>query len=230
MCLCVESIYTGYVWRVIGGSEASSSIFLVIEVIGTVTFAISGVMAAARASMDWLGAIVLAVVVAIGGGTIRDVLIGRFPVSWIEDASPVLVAIGTAVIVIAILRLRPQADLVTWTPTLIADAAGLSAFVILGTDIALESGLNGFLAILLGTITGVGGGVLRDILTGNKPIVLVGQVYALAGIAGAALFVVLIELGVNPDLSVWLPMAVIFGIRMLSIRRDWHLPKVVSQA
>lgn len=214
----------------IGGSGASSSIFLVIEVIGTVTFAISGVMAAARASMDWLGAIVLAVVVAIGGGTIRDVLIGRFPVSWIEDASPVLVAIGTAVIVIAILRLRPQADLVTWTPTLIADAAGLSAFVILGTDIALESGLNGFLAILLGTITGVGGGVLRDILTGNKPIVLVGQVYALAGIAGAALFVVLIELGVNPDLSVWLPMAVIFGIRMLSIRRDWHLPKVVSQA
>ena len=212
------------------GSEASSSIFLVIEVIGTVTFAISGVMAAARASMDWLGAIVLAVVVAIGGGTIRDVLIGRFPVSWIEDASPVLVAIGTAVIVIAILRLRPQADLVTWTPTLIADAAGLSAFVILGTDIALESGLNGLLAILLGTITGVGGGVLRDILTGNKPIVLVGQVYALAGIAGAALFVVLIELGVNPDLSVWLPMAVIFGIRMLSIRRDWHLPKVVSQA
>jgi uncharacterized membrane protein YeiH len=180
--------------------------------------------------MDWLGAIVLAVVVAIGGGTIRDVLIGRFPVSWIEDASPVLAAIGTAVIVIAILRLRPQADLVTWTPTLIADAAGLSAFVILGTDIALESGLNGFLAILLGTITGVGGGVLRDILTGNKPIVLVGQVYALAGIAGAALFVVLIELGVNPDLSVWLPMAVIFGIRMLSIRRDWHLPKVVSQA
>ena len=225
MCLCVDSIYTGYVWRVIGGSEASSSIFLVIEVIGTVTFAISGVMAAARASMDWLGAIVLAVVVAIGGGTIRDVLIGRFPVSWIEDASPVLVAIGTAV-----MRLRPQADLVTWTPTLIADAAGLSAFVILGTDIALESGLNGFLAILLGTITGVGGGVLRDILTGNKPIVLVGQVYALAGIAGAALFVVLIELGVNPDLSVWLPMAVIFGIRMLSIRRDWHLPKVVSQA
>lgn len=214
----------------IGGSEASSSIFLVIEVIGTVTFAISGVMAAARASMDWLGAIVLAVVVAIGGGTIRDVLIGRFPVSWIEDASPVLVAIGTAVIVIAILRLRPQADLVTWTPTLIADAAGLSAFVILGTDIALESGLDGFLAILLGTITGVGGGVLRDILTGNKPIVLVGQVYALAGIAGAALFVALIELGVNPDLSVWLPMAVIFGIRMLSIRRDWHLPKVVSQA
>ena len=214
----------------IGGSEASSSIFLVIEVIGTVTFAISGVMAAARASMDWLGAIVLAVVVAIGGGTIRDVLIGRFPVSWIEDAWPVLVAIGTAVIVIAILRLRPQADLVTWTPTLIADAAGLSAFVILGTDIALESGLDGFLAILLGTITGVGGGVLRDILTGNKPIVLVGQVYALAGIAGATLFVVLIELGVNPDLSVWLPMAVIFGIRILSIRRDWHLPKVVSQA
>ncbi len=156
-------------------------------------------------------------------------LIGRLPVNWIEEAWPVQVAIGTAVIVILVLRLRPQADPVTWTPTLIADAAGLSAFVILGTDIVLESGLNGFLAILLGTITGVGGGVLRDVLTGNKPMVLVGQVYALAGIAGAALLVVLLEIGVNPDLSVWLPMAVIFGIRLLSITRDWHLPKVVAR-
>ena len=213
----------------IGSSPASSSIFLVVEVIGTVTFSISGVMAAARASMDWLGAIVLASVVAIGGGTIRDLLIGHLPVSWVEDAWPVQVAIGTAIVVVLILRIRPNIDLAAWTPNLVADAAGLSAFVILGTDIALDAGLTDFLAILLGTITGVGGGVLRDVLTGNKPMVLVGQVYALAGIAGATLFVVLIALGVNPDLSVWLPMATIFGIRMLSIRRDWHLPKVISQ-
>ncbi len=179
--------------------------------------------------MDWLGAIVLASVVAIGGGTIRDLLIGHLPVSWVEDAWPVQVAIGTAIVVILILRIRPNIDLAAWTPNLVADAAGLSAFVILGTDIALDAGLTDFLAILLGTITGVGGGVLRDVLTGNKPMVLVGQVYALAGIAGATLFVVLIALGVNPDLSVWLPMATIFGIRMLSIRRDWHLPKVISQ-
>ena len=229
LCRQRSRVITGYLWRVIGSSTASSSIFFVIEIIGTVTFAISGVMAAARASMDWLGAIVLAVVVAIGGGTIRDILIGRLPVGWIEEASPVLVAIGTAVIVILVLRLRPNADLISWTPTLIADAAGLSAFVIIGTDIAMDAGLDGFLAIVLGTITGVGGGVLRDILTGNKPIVLVGQVYALAGIAGASLFVILIDSGVNRDLSVWLPMFTIFGIRMLSIRRDWHLPKVVAQ-
>ena len=89
--------------------------------------------------MDWLGAIVLASVVAIGGGTIRDLLIGHLPVSWVEDAWPVQVAIGTAIVVILILRIRPNIDLAAWTPNLVADAAGLSAFVILGTDGTVSS-------------------------------------------------------------------------------------------
>ena len=160
-----------------------------VEVIGTVAFAVSGVMAAARASMDWLGAVVLAVLVAIGGGTIRDVLIGHLPVNWIEHMWPVLVAMGSAAVVLIILRIRPKnEDLTNWTP------------------------------------------MLRDVLTGNKPVVLVGQIYAIAGIVGACFYVFLIWLGVGAALSIWLPMAVIFGIRALAIRRDWRLPKAaVSQ-
>jgi len=84
-------------------SEAANVAFFVVEVIGTVAFAVSGVMAAARASMDWLGAVVLAVLVAIGGGTIRDVLIGHLPVNWIEHMWPVLVAMGSAAVVLIIL-------------------------------------------------------------------------------------------------------------------------------
>ena len=80
-------------------------------------------------------------------------------------------------------------------------------------QVALEANLNYFIAVILGTITGVGGGVLRDVLTGNKPVVLVGQIYAIAGIVGACFHVFLIWLGVGAALSIWLPMAVIFGIR-----------------
>lgn len=203
----------------------TSAVFTTLAVLGTVAFAVSGAAAAARASMDWLGAVVLAVVVAIGGGTIRDLLLGEFPVSWLRSLWPVFVAIGTAVIVIAALRWRPHAQPEKNTLVLVADAAGLSAFTVLGTDIGLEAGLAPFAAVILGVITGVGGGVLRDLLTGNRPAVLVGQIYAVAAIAGGALFAVLVSADVAEDVAVWLSVASILGIRLLAIRYDWHLPR-----
>lgn len=199
--------------------------FLVIEVVGTVAFAVSGAMAAARSRMDWLGAFVLAIVVAIGGGTIRDVLMGRLPVAWLENPWPVLVAGATAVVVIIALRIRPTTDPENWTLVIIADALGLSSFVILGTAVGLEGDLTPFLAVLLGVVTGVGGGVIRDVLTNNRPMVLVGQVYAVAGLIGGALFALLTQLGVTSEISVWASVAVVFGMRMLAVRQDWHLPK-----
>lgn len=203
--------------------------FLVIEVIGTVAFAVSGAMAAARSRMDWLGAFVLAIVVAIGGGTIRDVLMGRLPVAWLENPWPVLVAGGTAIVVIIALRIRPTTDPENWTLVIIADALGLSSFVILGTAVGLEGDLSPFLAVLLGVVTGVGGGVIRDVLTNNRPMVLVGQVYAVAGLIGGALFALLTEVGVTSEISVWASVAVVFGMRMLAVRQDWHLPKAGRQ-
>lgn len=209
------------------GDATLSTPFLVLEVLGTITFALSGVMAAARASMDWLGALVLAVVVAVGGGTIRDVLLGHLPVGWLEYSWPVLVAGATAVVLLAVLRIWPDTDLTSSRPILVADAAGLSAFVIIGTQIGLEANLQPFMAVLLGVLTGVGGGVIRDILTGTKPEVLVGQIYAVAGLAGAAWFALLEGLGVGTQACVWTAVALVFIIRMIAVRRDWHLPRAM---
>ena len=208
-------------------SATTSAAFLALEVIGTMAFAISGVMAAARARMDWLGAVVLALAVAVGGGTLRDVFLGRLPVSWLERVWPVTVAIGTAVVMLVVLRIWPRARLDASTPIMVADAAGLSAFVILGTQIGLAAGLVPLLAVMLGVLTGVGGGVIRDVLTGNKPVVLVGQIYAVAGILGGAWFVFLDFLGATPQVTVWSSVVIILGIRLLAIRRDWHLPRAM---
>lgn len=203
--------------------------FVVLEVIGTVAFAVSGAMAAGRARMDWLGAFVLAIIVAIGGGTIRDVLLGRLPVSWLEDPWPVLVASATAVVVIIALRFRPTTDPENWTLVTIADALGLSAFVILGTEIGLQTGLTPFLAVLLGVVTGVGGGVIRDVLTDTRPMVLVGQIYAVAGLMGGALFATLTRVGVNSQVAVWSSVALVFIVRMLAVRKNWNLPRTIRR-
>jgi uncharacterized membrane protein YeiH len=204
-----------------------SAPFIALEMIGTSAFAVSGVMAAARARMDWLGAIVLALAVAIGGGTIRDLLIGQVPVTWLERPWPVFVAIGTAIIMLAILRVRPFSIPVNSRPLLIADALGLGAFVIVGTQIGLEASLSPFLAVLLGVLTGVGGGVIRDLLTASKPVVLTGQIYAVAGIVGGVWLVVLESLQVPTQVGVWSAVVIILAIRLISINRNWHLPKVI---
>lgn len=209
-------------------TATDNAVFVALEVIGTVGFAVSGVMAAARASMDWLGALALAVVVAIGGGTIRDLLIGQLPVGWLLHAWPLTVAALTAVATLVFLRLRPEADPMTWRSVSVADAIGLSTFVILGTEIGLQADLNPLLAVALGTITGVGGGVIRDVLTGERPMVLIGQIYAVAGIAGGCLFAVLVQLGANTQLAVWSSVLLIIVVRLVSIHRGWNLPKAMT--
>lgn len=208
-------------------SATASTAFVVLEVVGTMAFAISGVMAAARAGMDWLGAVVLAIAVAIGGGTVRDVLLGRLPVAWLETVWPVLLAIGTAAVMLVVLRIWPRAHLEAASPILVADAAGLSAFVIVGTQIGLAATLTPVLAVMLGVLTGVGGGVIRDLLTATKPAVLVGQIYAVAGLMGGAWFVLLEGLGVDTQVSVWTSVALILAMRLAAIRYGWHLPKAL---
>jgi uncharacterized membrane protein YeiH len=213
----------------IGESVTSSTPFLGLEVIGTIAFAVSGVMAAGRARMDWLGAIVLALAVAIGGGTLRDLLLGQVPVSWLERSWPVLVAMGTAVVLLVILRIWPVRNLESSTTLLVADAAGLSAFVIVGTQIGLDAGISPMFAVMLGVLSGVGGGVIRDVLTGNKPMVLVGQIYAVAGIAGGSLFVGLTALGVDKQVSIWTSVVLVLVIRLIAVRRNWQLPQAMVE-
>ena len=142
----------------------SSDAVFIVSAIGTVAFAISGVMAAMEAGMDWLGGVVLAAVAAIGGGTIRDLLIDN-EVFWVSQEWPLVYSLVTAVAVIAFLRVRPSVDprRATWYAA--SDAVGLGAFAVVGTSIAVESGTSYFIAAFMGVITGVGGGVLRDVLS-----------------------------------------------------------------
>jgi uncharacterized membrane protein YeiH len=205
--------------------DTSSSVFLVAAVVGTIAFAASGVMAAAATGMDWLGAVVLGIVVAVGGGTIRDVLLGIAPVGWIDDEWPVWVAIATSVACLALLRLRPDLDVMRRWWFVIVDAIGLGAFVVLGTTITSETGASSFVIVLMGVVTGVGGGVIRDVVTGRTPIVFVGEIYAVAGVIGAVLYVGLDAADATPLLIVWLPIAVVVAVRAGAVRLDLHLPK-----
>jgi uncharacterized membrane protein YeiH len=158
---------------------------LVLESVGTVAFAVSGGAVAVRAGMDWLGVAVLAVVTAVGGGTLRDLLLGRLPVSWIADPWPVWVALATAAVMIAEAYWHPRKAPDTGRIVLGADAAGLAGFTVAGTQLALAAGTGGPVAVLPGVVTGTGGGVFRDVLARQRPLVLIGQIYALTAAAGA---------------------------------------------
>jgi uncharacterized membrane protein YeiH len=203
-----------------------SDALLVVSVVGTIAFALSGVMAAAEAEMDWLGAVVLAAVAAIGGGTVRDLLLGETPVFWVDDRWPLLAALGTAAVALVMLRLRPSVDPRRTTLYVATDAIGLGAFVVVGTSVALDAGTSYFIAAVMGVITGVGGGVLRDVLARRTPIVLVGEIYAVAGLLGAVAQLGLREAGAGTSLQIWLSLLIIVAVRAVAVRFGLHLPRI----
>jgi uncharacterized membrane protein YeiH len=199
---------------------------LVVTVVGTIAFAISGVMAAAEAGMDWLGGVVMAAAAAIGGGTVRDLLLGETPVFWVDDRWPLLAALGTAAVALVMLRLRPSIDPRRTTLYVATDAIGLGAFVVVGTSVALDAGTSYFIAAVMGVITGVGGGVLRDVLARRTPIVLVGEIYAVAGFLGAVAQLGLREAGAGTSLQIWLSLLIIVAVRAVAVRFGLHLPRI----
>ena len=203
-----------------------SDMVLVVSIVGTIAFALSGVMAATEAEMDWLGGVVLAAVAAIGGGTVRDLLLGTTPVFWVEDVWPLIVALGTAVVAIVALRVQPSADPRRTALYVASDAVGLGAFVVVGTSVALDAGTSYFIAAVMGVITGVGGGVLRDVLARRTPIVLVGEIYAVAGLLGAVAQLGLREAGAGTSLQIWLSLLIIVVVRALAVRFALHLPRL----
>ncbi|GAA3540730.1 trimeric intracellular cation channel family protein [Aeromicrobium flavum] len=203
----------------------NEDLFAAAEVIGIIAFAVSGGYAAVRAGMDWLGVVVLAVVVAVGGGTLRDLLLGIEPVWWVRDPDMLVVATVTAVVVLVVATLHPQSKLDSWRVVLYADAIGLATFTVTGTSIALEQDVRPWIAIIFGVITGTGGGVIRDVLVRRKPLVLVGEIYALAAIAGGVLYVVLRETELASGLAAAAGAALILVVRAAAMRWHWRLPR-----
>jgi uncharacterized membrane protein YeiH len=203
---------------------SSSDAVLVVSVIGTVAFALSGVMAATEAGMDWLGGVVLAAVAAIGGGTIRDLLIDN-RVFWIAGEWPLIVSLVTAALAIVVLRARPSVDPRRASWYVASDAVGLGAFAVVGTSIALESGTSYFIAAFMGVITGVGGGVLRDVFARRMPIVFVGEIYAVAALIGTLSHLVLVEAKAGEIAELWVPLAVVVAVRAAAVRWSLRLPR-----
>ncbi|KAB7740168.1 trimeric intracellular cation channel family protein [Parvibaculum sedimenti] len=191
-----------------------------LQFIGVAAFAVSGALVAGEREMDWFGVVVLGVIVAVGGGTLRDMMLGATPVFWIVSPWYVAVASGFALATI---------PLVMWgidvrRPMLIADAIGLAVFAVLGTRKALDMGISGSVAVIMGVVTGVFGGLIRDVLANRTPIILKREVYAIAALIGAALFVLLRQFDLPAGLDLWGSIAVALAIRLAALAMRWSIP------
>lgn len=193
-----------------------------IDIIGTFVFAVSGALAASDKRFDIFGAGILALVTAVGGGTLRDVLIGSTPVGWMKDLN-YLIVIGAAVLISYffkrhILKLRRTMFLF--------DTIGIGLFTILGLQKTLSLGLSPVIAIMMGTVSAVFGGVLRDVLSNEVPLIFRKEIYATACLAGGMCFVLLEWIWTAPAVNMLVAIGVIITIRTLAVWRGWGLPEI----
>jgi uncharacterized membrane protein YeiH len=196
------------------------SLLLVLDLVGTFVFAISGATAGVTRRLDLFGILVLSFVAGNVGGITRDVLIGSVPPAAISDWRYLAVSLLAGLITFywysAVARLR--------SPVLVFDAAGLALFAVSGTQKGLAFELNPIMAALLGMLTGVGGGMMRDILLAEIPTVLRADLYAIAALAGAAVVVIGNLLHLPPTATTIIGALLCFGLRLMAIHRGWHLP------
>lgn len=201
-----------------------STALLILTFVGLAAFALSGAVAGARVGMDWLGLSTLAAVTAIGGGTLRDLLMTRTP-GWLIDFWPTVLVIAISVIAVWIVaRLAPVSGQRSWMVHVFSatDAVGLATFTVVGTDLAIKAGFTAGPAVVLGVISGIGGGVSRDVIAGRRVAIFTGEVYALAAAAGAIAFVI------TQPLPKWVPvvlgLTVTLTIRLGAIALGWRVP------
>jgi uncharacterized membrane protein YeiH len=200
--------------------ERRVSFLRILELVGVAVFAVSGALAAGRKSLDLIGVMVTGTVTAIGGGTIRDVLLDRHPVFWIADPAYLYVSLAAALGTVAYSRRwRPPARALA-----VADTLGLALFSISGAQVAEAAGLRGVVAVIMGTMTGVAGGVIRDVLTAEIPMIMRrGPIYATACIFGVVVYL-LLEGPLPRDAAALVGMACIAGLRLAAILWDLTVP------
>ena len=197
-------------------------ILYLMDLIGVAVFAVSGVLAAAHSGMDLLGGFALAALTAIGGGTLRDVLLNRHPIFWIRDARYLWVILIAATLTMVYIALLPPPG----HGLLIADALGLALFAISGAQIAESTGHSFLIVVLMGAMTGTAGGMLRDVMSAHVPLIFQQDLYATAAIAGIVVYVILQKLGMPRGVAIGAGVAVILGIRVLAVMWGMHLPRL----
>jgi len=194
---------------------------LIIEILGTIAFTISGVFSAMQKKLDLFGVLIIGFVTAVGGGTIRDVLIGNTPVTWMKDIVTPLIILGTAIITICFKQLVKNLKVTLF----LFDALGLGLFTVIGIQKGLDAGLNPGICVALGTITGCFGGVLRDLLLSQIPVLFQKEIYATACIIGGTVYVISLSF-INQQFAEAIAVILICSIRILAVRLNWKLPSI----
>lgn len=193
-----------------------------LDIFGTIIFAITGVLAASEKRLDLFGVIVVGMVTAIGGGTIRDLVLGRAPVFWVSETQYIWVIVATTVMTFIAARFHPFPH----RTLQVADAIGLGVFTVIGAQVSLNLEHPPVIAVMMGVMTGVFGGVVRDVLTGEIPMIFQKEIYATAAMAGAVVFVNLrwfLPPGTEA-FSAIVTMSAVIGLRLAAIYWNLQLP------
>lgn len=193
---------------------------LVVYLIAITAEAMSGALAAGRRNMDFFGVAVIAFVTALGGGTIRDVVLGNYPIGWTQHPEYVYLVVLAGLATTVLARFMHHMKRIF----LMLDAMGLVAFSLIGCEVALQLGYPPLVVVLAGMLTGICGGILRDVLCNQLPVVFCRELYASVSLFVCVLFLALTLLGADPSLNMLLCFALGFGFRMLALHLGWKLP------
>jgi uncharacterized membrane protein YeiH len=194
------------------------------DLFGVAVFAITGSLAAGRKRMDLFGVVVLATVTALGGGTLRDLILGACPVFWVSAPIYLLVAVATAIVTFFLVRFYGLPSKLLS----VGDAFGLAVFTVVGTQKALDLGTSSGIAVVMGVMTAVVGGMLRDVLSGEIPLILRREIYATASFCGAITFLGVSVALRNQALAAFASVVVTLGLRLSAIKWKMSLPLYIS--
>ena len=201
------------------------SILYAMDLFGVAVFAVSGSLAAGRKHMDLFGVAVLATVTALGGGTLRDLVLGDLPVFWVLAPVYLLVAVTTGILTFFLVRFRDLPGKLLS----VADAFGLAVFTVVGTQKALALNAPPGVALVMGVMTAVAGGMLRDVLSGESPLILSREIYATASLCGAIVYVASVLAIQHQGVAVVASLAATLGLRLSAIRWELGLPHFVRE-
>ncbi|WP_413520954.1 trimeric intracellular cation channel family protein [Psychrobacter glacincola] len=194
----------------------------ILDMIGVIACAIAGTLLAQHKGFDIAGCILVAFVNAIGGGTLRDMALDRHPLFWMTDLNYIIVITATSLVLQIFFHLYHKID----NALKFFDAIGLAAFSVIGFKIALAQDMSPVIAVMMGVWTAIIGGLLRDIICNEIPLLLQREIYITASIAGSLAYLALDYWGLDAIVSEFIMLFIIFAVRMLALRFDWHLPSI----
>ncbi|MFH0960300.1 MAG: trimeric intracellular cation channel family protein [Pseudomonadota bacterium] len=200
-----------------------------LNLLGTAIFAVGGALAAARKGMDLFGVVVAAILTAMGGGTLRDLCLGISPVNWVTDSSGIVIAVISGGLTFALVSFR-RLSYIPFKYLNVADAFGLALFTAIGCETALSLNANPIVVVIMGMLTGSGGGIIRDVFSGEIPLFFRKEIYATACLIGGVAYLVFLGTAATANMAMIGGAVVTLAIRLSAIRWGLSLPNLAQQA